>query len=244
MAYSAFQIFTIQGRYQAEAALRGELLVYKPTEQPPPDISAPLPLLPAVSGAPASPEAVYHPELSALKALNGDAVGWLTVDGTTIDYPFVKDPDNIFYLHRDIYKNEAYAGTIFMDFRCEADFSAFNTILYGHHMKNGSMFHNLGFFADSVFFDQHRTGRIQLEDRDFELEIFACLTVRPDDQNVYRADGWTQERRDDYSAYIRQTAVCFRETELTPADRVITLSTCAYSFEDARTVVLAKLGGS
>ncbi|MDR3206901.1 MAG: class B sortase [Oscillospiraceae bacterium] len=235
--YSAYQIITIQGRYQAEASLHSDLLSFKPTDTPVTD-----PPLPDASARPASsPRPVFHPEIAALRALNSDVVGWITVEGTAIDYPFVKDPDNTFYLHRDIYKNEAYAGTVFMDYRCEADFSSFNTILYGHHMKNGSMFHDLSLFAEDDFFAAHRTGTILLEDKDYRLEVFACLVIRPDDPMIYRASGWENVPQADYLAYVQRLAVSFRDPGLVLGDRVVTLSTCAYVFEGARTVVLARL---
>ena len=114
-----------------------------------------------------------------LQAKYPDAVGWLTVPGTKIDYPFVWHEGNDFYLRRDLDGTHATAGTLFMDCRCAPDFTSQNTIIYGHHMKNGSMFGTLKLFDDKKFFDENTSGIIYLPHKTLALEIFAYMILNP-----------------------------------------------------------------
>ncbi|MCL1805684.1 MAG: class B sortase [Clostridiales bacterium] len=184
----------------------------------------------------ATPAPVVNPHIAALQdEVNEDIAGWLTVAGTRIDYPFVWAGDHETYLDRDVYGSYAKAGTLFMDYRCPADLSGFYTIIYGHHMKNGSMFGDLKLFADEGFFEANPRGEIRTKHHTYSLDIFAWLIVRADDEMVYGA----YPERSRYYDYIEANAVNYREPD---RDRdVIALSTCAYEFADARMVLLANI---
>ena len=78
-----------------------------------------------------------------LRDINPDVCGWLTLDGTAIDYPVVQGESNFTYLNTDVYGSFALAGSIFLDVDCDADFSGRYSLLYGHHMENGRMFGDL-----------------------------------------------------------------------------------------------------
>ena len=90
-----------------------------------------------------------------LKAMNPDVCGWLTLDHTKIDYPVVQGTDNFEYLEKDVLGNPSVAGSIFLDYRNERDFSDSKNIIYGHNMKDGSMFHVLRNYQDIDFFQEH-----------------------------------------------------------------------------------------
>ena len=79
-------------------------------------------------------------DFSALDFQNPDVVAWIQIPGTQINYPVVQGKDNDYYLHRDLNGQKSTAGTIFLDYADQADFSSLHNVLYGHHMKNGSMF--------------------------------------------------------------------------------------------------------
>ncbi|MCZ0704646.1 SrtB family sortase [Natronobacillus azotifigens] len=79
----------------------------------------------------------------SLVGINKDYVGWINIEDTTVDYPVVKTGDNEFYLSHNFYKQEDFAGAIFMDYRNSMDKLDKNLILYGHNMKDGSMFGSL-----------------------------------------------------------------------------------------------------
>lgn len=96
-------------------------------------------------------------ELKALQKLNKDMAGWLTIADTEIDYPILQSTDNDYYLHHN-YKNEkARAGSIFKDYRNTNEFLDKNTIIYGHNMKDGSMFADLRKYLDKDFLAAHPT---------------------------------------------------------------------------------------
>jgi len=172
-----------------------------------------------------------------LQAQYPDAVGWLAVPNTKIDYPFVQGGDNDYYLHRDINGDYALAGTIFIDYRCVGDFTSQNIILYGHHMKNGSMFGTLKAFAQKSFFDKNTHGVIYLPYCTLTLEFFAYMVINPDtEKELYKVI-----LSDTYFDYVKRNARHYRDIGLAQGDRIVTLSTCAYEFDNARMMLLAKV---
>ena len=214
LAYSGYRVWGIGANYRDEAEMHGAVLEFKP-----------------------EPDSTDGQGLTDLRAKYPDAVGWLTVPDTGIDYPFVWYGDNDHYLRRDLNGEHATAGTLFMDFRCKRDFSSGNTIIYGHNMKNGSMFGTLKSFADKAFFDGAPTGTICLPHRTITLEFFAYLIVKSNDPEIYSADpdGACLD-------YIRQNARQYRDIGVTAGDRIVTLSTCSREFDDARGVLVARVG--
>jgi sortase B len=215
MAYSGWQVWTAYGDYRAEAEMHGAVMEYKPE--------------------PADGEPVNQSVID-LQAEYPDAVGWLTVPGTKIDYPFVQSKDNDYYLRRDLDGNHAMAGTLFMDYRCEKDFTSRNTIIYGHHMKNGSMFGTLKYFAGKEFFDANRHGAIYLPNETLALEFFAYMVVKSTDTKIYSI-----EPGKNYLDYVRQNARQVRDIGLADGDKIVSLSTCSYEFDNARMVLLARI---
>jgi len=183
-----------------------------------------------------APEETVNQGVIDLQAKYPDVVGWLTVPGTKIDYPFVWYEDNDYYLRRDLNGDHATAGTLFMDYRCEKDFSSPNTIIYGHHMKNGSMFGTLKAFAGKEFFDAHTQGTVYLPRETLTLEFFAYLVVKHTDSEIYSA-----QPGEGYLDYVRQNARQYRDIGLTGGDKIVTLSTCSYEFQNARMVLLARV---
>lgn len=167
--------------------------------------------------------------------LNSDIIGWLCIPGTNIDYPVVSAGDNDFYLHRDIHKKEAQAGTLFTDYRCAADFAGFNTVVYGHNMRSGSMFGDLRKYADPEFMAENRYGILYTTEKTYTLELFAFMVIASDDAQIYA----NPESKEEFHKYIRENARVYSEPE--DFGKVIVLSTCAYEFDGARIVVTASV---
>jgi len=213
IGYSGYQIWATTGVYRAEAEVHQEILQYKP----PPGKSA-------------------NPKIIELQGKNSDVVGWLTVPNTEVDHPFVQSDDNDFYLHRDINKKYLKAGTLFIDSRCDKSFSDFNTIIYGHNMKNDSMFGSLKRFKDQAFFNENKTATIFLPYQTYTLDIFAYLVTRHDDKEIYSI-----YKSDEYFEYVKKNAKQYREIGLTDKDHIVTLSTCSYEFENARIILLSRI---
>jgi sortase B len=188
------------------------------------------------------PEYSVNENIQELKAQYPDAIGWLTIAGTSIDYPFVQGADNDFYLHHNLDDTYATAGSIFMDYRNYPDFSDVNTILYGHHMKNGTMFASLKRFNDESFFNTVSEGIIYLENKTYSIEFFAYLVVPSDDQVVFgMVNANDSQMAETHLSYIKEKARHYRDINITPGEPIVTLSTCAYDFGDARMVLLGRL---
>ena len=226
MLFSAYQLYQIYRDYAAEKAIHDMVLEYKPQDTVPSETE--------------TEEPVINQSVIDLQAVNADVVGWLTIPNTNIDYPFVWYSDNDFYLRRDLEKKYAQAGTLFMDYRCNRDFSSQNTIVYGHQMKNNSMFGSIKNFNNKEFFDNNRTGTIFLANQTLELEIFAFLVVKAADKEIYKTD-FSKTGNAGFMEYIAENARYFRETPLGETDRFVTLSTCSYEFNNARMVLICRI---
>jgi sortase B len=185
-------------------------------------------------------EATSEPKINqfitALQSeINEDIIGWITIPRTKIDYPIAISDNNNRYLRSDLFGNYALAGSIFMDYRCQKDFSGFNSIIYGHNMKNDSMFGDLPLFCDIGFFDSNRYGTLFLKDCTYTLEFFAYMVIEKNDEMIYNPYAKSADR-DDFIEYVREFARNYRE--LDTVERVVILSTCSGD-GNARSVLLA-----
>ena len=168
-------------------------------------------------------------------------IGWLTIPNTLIDYPFVQGTDNEFYLHMDLEHNRSLAGTVFMDYRNSNDFSDFNTIIFGHNMKNGSMFGTLQHFSNPEFFHNNRVSFIVLDNKTFAIELFAFAVINPNDSIIYDPNITDEADKTVFLDYVQSIARHYRDIEVTSNDQIITLSTCSYEFDNARMVLMGRL---
>lgn len=133
---------------------------------------------------PAAP-AADNPTLAGLQTVNPDVCGWLTVDGTGIDYPVVQGATNMDYVNRDVYGDFSLSGAIFLDSRCAADLTDPYTVIYGHHMDNSAMFGDVARFAEADYFAAHPAGSISLPDAAYTIELFACVVTDAYDTAIY-----------------------------------------------------------
>ena len=239
IGYSGYQLWSINQNYAQEAEMHSRMLQYRPAAQ------ATMQHVPISSTVHINPAEAVEPVLSQsivdLQVSYPDVTGWLTVPGTQIDYPFVQGNDNEHYLHRDLDQNWSQAGTIFMDYRNSNDFSDFNTIIFGHNMRNGSMFGTLKNFNDQDFFDANKAGTIFLANETYEIEIMAFAVIKPDDAVIYNSNIITERDKVAFLDYVKSTARYYRDIGATANDRIVTLSTCNYEFDDARMVVIGRI---
>lgn len=195
-----------------------------------------------------APDPVTHvlDRYSGLYALNHDMVGWLSIPGTVIDYPVVQCGDNEYYLHHNFYGEEDKYGCLFVKDVADVDTPGDNFIIYGHNMKDGSMFGELDLYRESAFYEKNPRIRFDTlyEERTYEIMAVFLSRVYGDDEEgfkyyqFYRAD--TEE---EFLAFYQQAAgASLYETGVTAAfgDTFLTLSTCAYHEEDGRLVIVAK----
>ena len=176
-----------------------------------------------------------------IQRLYPDAVGWIVIEGTHIDYPFVQGKDNDEYLRRTMDKDYLVSGTLFLDYRNQKDFSDFTTILYGHHMKNGAMFGDLKKFRNIDFWGSNSQGHIYLANATYRLEYMAAIVVKSTDSEIYRFDMKTADEKQQFLDYVRENAEQYADSDWSAEDHYIILSSCIYDFENARIVVVARL---
>ena len=165
-----------------------------------------------------------------------DAIGWLYIPNTNISYPVTQGRDNEYYLSHAYDGSSLKAGTIFLDCRCENRFMNPVNILYGHSMKNGTMFTGVLNFADSSYFDSHRYGWLATPEIVYRIDFFSCAKTDCNDE-LY--DGNTPIS--EWIPHICEKSVVQREIEYADNDRFISLSTCSYEFKNARTVLTGRL---
>lgn len=99
---------------------------------------------------------IYYIDWKSLRAVNPDVVAWIKIPGTVVDYPVVQTKDNQYYLKRGFDGKKNSCGTIFMNTYNRTDFSDYNTVLYGHNMKNGSMFAVINKYKEETFYKDHK----------------------------------------------------------------------------------------
>lgn len=175
-----------------------------------------------------------------LSNLNKDFKFWITIDNTDVEYPVLQAKDNDYYLKRDINKKSTAAGSIFLDYRDDAD-SSQNLILYGHNMKNGTMFAAVNKFKDKDFWDKNSKIRVYKGAHEYVYEVYAVCAVDADKFDYLSVDF---ENEKDFLAYVKSVtdrAVYKSDTKIKGDDKIITLSTCSYEFENGRTFIQGKL---
>lgn len=165
-----------------------------------------------------------------------DAIGWLYIPDSAINYPIMQGGDNDFYLHHAYDGGSLKSGSIFLDYRCENRFMNPVNIVYGHNMRNGSMFAGLLKFADSAYFDSHRYGWIATPETVYRIDFFSCAKA---DMNDELYDGSMPVSQ--WIPHIADRSTLFRDADFSEDDRFISLSTCSYEFQNARTILTGKL---
>lgn len=228
---SGFKIFQIMSEYHSGETSYEDLKKYVFT--PPTDNES--------EKSDSSDQAATIPEQSiidfdGLSAINSDIVGWIQLDGSRIDYPIAQCDDNDYYLKHLFNKEVNSSGCIFLDCRNASDFSDRNNVIYGHHMKNGSMFSGITNYKNQSFYDEHPVFQLYTPQVSYKVEIFAGYVADLQDQ------AWNTEFNDktDFSKWIDeriQKSVFKSKIRPSVRDKVITLSTCSYEFDNARFVV-------
>lgn len=180
----------------------------------------------------------------ALKKVNPDVQGWLYQKGTVINYPVVQGTDNDTYLHTRFDKQWSGGGTLFVDCRMEKDFKGFNSIIYGHHMKDGSMFRSIrGYTKEDGYYDKHKTLELATPHGNYHLVVFSAFITKATDEDTYKMT-YDEAEKQAYidRAWERSELPITRDSvDVTKNDRLVTLSTCAYDYEEARYIVMCKM---
>ena len=177
---------------------------------------------------------------------NGDMVGWVSVADTNINYPVMQTPDNPnFYLKHGFDKTYSDYGCPYIQENCDVKTPSDNLVIYGHHMKNGTMFSDLTKFEDKSFWESHKTITFNTLTDKQEYEVVAVFKTVAYSQEGFRyydfVNADTAEDFDGYFAKCKELALFDTGINAQYGDKLITLSTCEYSQNNGRLAVVAKL---
>ncbi|MGN0164040.1 MAG: class B sortase [Candidatus Ornithomonoglobus sp.] len=175
---------------------------------------------------------------------NNDMAGWVSINGTKINYPVLYSADsNAYYLHRNFEKQKSSPGMIFMDYQCDRNGKSINTILYGHNMRNGTMFHTLLNYEGKEFWKKYPLIAFDTMYDRGSYEIFAAFYTSVGSKNEFRYyDFIDPVSKEDFDSFIaRCKSESIYDTGITPVygERLLTLSTCSYNTSNERFVVVA-----
>lgn len=173
-----------------------------------------------------------------LKSINSQYKFWINIPNTVIDYPVVQSEDNTFYLENNFYREKDISGAIFIDYNNDI-IDDKNLILYGHNMRNGSMFADINKFKEKNFFDN---GKIKIikEGKEYFYEVFSIFIENS--SNINLKSNFIND--DDFYEYIdilKNKSLYKKESIESNISNIITLYTCSYEFDEARTIVCASL---
>ena len=172
-----------------------------------------------------------------LKQKNKEIVGWIYLEDSLINFPVVQTNNNDYYLRRLIDGSYNSAGSIFMDYRNDSDITDWNTIIYGHNMKNNTMFGTLLNYKEQSYYDQHKKMYYFTENKEYELELIAGY-VENANANIYNA---TINEKEEVLEKAKRLSTFISNINEEENDKFMTLSTCSYEYDEARYVLIGRL---
>ncbi len=175
-------------------------------------------------------------DFNKLKSINPDIYAWLSIPAINVNYPVLQGENNDAYLHTLPDGTYNKGGSLFIDGRCNNDFSSFVTVIYGHCMKDNSMFGLLNRFLDKSFLKENNTFKIYTPEKTITPKITACFETS-EKSDIYKLP--TAENGEEYLNLISDiSGEDFSSVDI-KSQKIIILSTCSFSFDGARTVVVA-----
>ena len=194
-----------------------------------PLISDSLPALPRISM-----------DFSSLQEINPEIIGWIKGEGTGIDYPILQTEDNNYYLRHMYNREYNISGAIFMDYRCSCDFSDKNTVIYGHNMRNGTMFGDLEKYKDQEYYDNNPSIVLCTPQGDYLVEMISG-TIENGNVEFVRLDLENDEGFLDYIDELKSRSTFTSDVDLNIDDKIVSLCTCTYDWNSARYMVIGRL---
>ena len=164
---------------------------------------------------------------------------WIQIPNTEINYPVVQTDDNEYYLKHSFKKEINISGTVFVDYRNNIDEDR-NLILYGHNMRNGTMFNNLTNFKEESFFNNNNIINIVRNNILYQYEVFSVYVEDESKVNI-ETEFIDNEAFASYVLNEGSKSMFNKDIEISNEDKIITLVTCSYEYTGARTILVAKL---
>lgn len=178
-----------------------------------------------------------------LYEINPDIIGWIRIEGTNIDYPIMQTKDRPnYYFRKNFYKEYSFLGTPYLAEQCDLN-SSDNLIIYGHNIRKQKMFGELENYKNEEYYKQHKIITLYTQEGKTEYEIISVLKTKAhSDFEYYKYYNLQDESK--FNTFINQcNELAFYNTEKTAeyGDKLLTLSTCEYSQENGRLIVIAKM---
>ena len=171
-----------------------------------------------------------------------DIVGWLYSPDTVINYPVCQYDDNAYYLNRLPNGNYNSGGTLFVDCLNQHNFTDPNTIIYGHHMNDGSMFAKLIDYSYQEYYDEHPVMYLNTPKYNYRIELFAGYVTSADAlDTTYKISFYDDDDFTNVMNTLKGQSKFTCDVEPKPGDKILTLSTCTYEYDNARFVVQGRM---
>lgn len=212
-----------------------------PTESAVPGEPTPTPDDSDLTGV-ADPEETPLPERTyeEWKALNDEVVGWVKIKDTKINYPVVLGSDNDYYLRNNAEKKSSKSGAVFMDYRNANKDEQRHLIVYGHNMRNGTMFHDLNNYKLEEFFNAHDTIQFTFNGKEGTWKVFSAYIANTGDTYFVHTKFASDDEFVSYMKELKDLSQYKTDVSVGADDQVLTLVTCTYEYDNARYVVHAK----
>ena len=165
--------------------------------------------------------------------------GWILAEGTGIDYPLMQAADNDYYLSHLYDGTSNVNGALFIDYRNKGLLQDDNTVVYGHNMNSGAMFHGLNEYKDQSFYDTYPSILVYTPEGDYRIELIAG-TVEDGNYEFVRFNFENFEEMSDYVSEIRSHSTFRSSVELQPGDKLLSMCTCSYELQNARYMLVGR----
>ena len=172
---------------------------------------------------------------------NDDFKFWISIDNTKINHPVVQGEDNEFYLNHDFNKSKNSAGSIFIDSRVNSDSK--NVVVYGHNMKNGSMFADIELFKNKEFFDNNKFIVVEKDGIQYIYEVFSVYYLSGENTDYLQTNFSSCEEFANFIHLAKERSLFDSNKEIS-SENILTLSTCSYEGNNFRTAIHAQLVGT
>ncbi len=188
----------------------------------------------------------YLTKFASLWEMNEDIIGWLTIDGTQVNYPVVQTDDNEYYLRKDFSKADNKHGIPFADCRVDISIPSTNIPIYSHNMKDGQMFGELINYQDLNYYKQHPVINFDslYEEGKYKIVGMFIASTLPEHAPNFEYHNFIQASSDEdlmnFANDVLARSLIITGVDIQPGDQLITLSTCTYDFKEARFAIVAR----
>jgi len=182
-----------------------------------------------------SEEPSFEVNFDELKKINSDVIGWIVIEDTQINYPVVQGKDNSYYLNHSYDRKWNSLGSIFVDYESSNNFIDYNTFIYGHHTKKGSMFGELYKYMDKSFYNNHNIFYLYTPNGNYEAEIFSAY-LDSTESDSYNQKFNSNKEFEEYINLIKEKSNYITNVEIDATkDKIITLYSCSHESNRQKT---------